>query len=110
MKDEEIDMTFLRSAKMASALAGLIALAAPIAVSAPADAQGMMHQDTHRNDAHHDNNMVRAHDSMHDRNHRPPMRAEHRPAMPHGHYHWRNGSWAWRGNQWSWTPGLWVRF
>ena len=48
-------------------------------------------------------------DAMHDHNHRPPMRVEHRPRMPHHGMHWRNGDWAWRNNAWIWVPGIWIR-
>jgi Ni/Co efflux regulator RcnB len=81
-------------------LAGLLSLslAAPLAAAAPASAApyGMM-------GGHHD--------VYHDRGHRPPMRSERRPPMPHqGHYHWRDGNWQWRNGVWVWLPGLWIRF
>ena len=59
---------------------------------------------------HHGGGMMGGHDIYHDHGHRPPLRVEHRPPMPHGHYHWRDGSWGWRGGVWVWTPGLWIRF
>jgi hypothetical protein len=49
-------------------------------------------------------------DVMHDHNRRPPLRVEHRPPMPHGRYHWRDGSWKWNHDHWQWTSGLWIRF
>jgi len=71
-----------------------LALAAP-AVAAPLGG-GMM--------------MSGRHDIFHDHSHRPPVRAEHRPPMPHGHYRWRDGAWNWRNGVWVWGPGLWIRF
>jgi len=70
------------------AAAFVLALAAPLAPAeaAPHGGGGMM-------SGHNDN--------FHDRNHRPPLRAEHRPPMPHGHYHWRAGAWNWRNGAWS---------
>jgi len=85
-------------------VAGLLAigLAAPLALATPASA-APRHDDAMRG-----NHQV---DAFHDRNHRPPMRTEHRPAMPrHGHYRWRDGSWAWRNGAWTWAPGLWIKF
>ena len=81
----------------------LALLAAPLAlVAAPAGAEphggGMMMMSGHHVDA------------MHDHAHRPPMRDEHRPPMPHGHYRWRAGAWGWHNNAWTWTPGIWIRF
>ncbi len=44
-------------------------------------------------------------DIYHNHNRRPPLRAERRPPMPHGHYRWRAGAWAWRNGVWVWGPG-----
>jgi hypothetical protein len=94
--------------KLAGALFAALTVAAPLALSAsPADAAPMRPTIAMRND--HDNGGGRM-DAFHDRNHRPPMRAEHRPSMPHGHYRWRAGAWNWHGNQWTWAPGLYIRF
>jgi Spy/CpxP family protein refolding chaperone len=99
----ETDMT-IKKTKLAAMFAAALSLAAPLALGAtPADAAphhmggGMMGGTGHK-------------DSMHDRNHHPPMRAEHRPRQPHGHYRWRAGAWNWSHNQWSWAPGIWIRF
>ena len=85
-------------------LSGLLALAvaAPLALGAvPASAAPR----------HVENMMGGHHDVFHDRGHRPPMRAEHRPSMPHhGHYRWHDGSWGWRNGAWVWAPGLWIKF
>ncbi len=83
----------IRTRYFAAALA--LSLAAPVsAVAAP---NGNMMMSGHQ-------------DAFHDRNHRPPMRAERRPPMPHGRYQWRAGSWSWRNGAWIWLPGLWIRF
>ena len=86
--------TRLFAAAFALSLAVPLALSASPAAAAP-QGGGMMsgHNDT-----------------FHDRNHRPPIRAERRPPMPHGHYHWRAGTWNWRNGAWMWTPGVWIRF
>ncbi len=76
-----------------------LSLAAPLA---PTTAQA----------APHGNMMMSGrHDAVHDRNHRPPLRAERRPPMPHrGHYRWHPGAWTWKNGGWAWTSGLWIRF
>src|SRR5690242_1293893 len=101
--------------KLTGALFAALTIAAPLALSAsPADAAPMKPIQIARND--HDNHFGRDNnfsgdngrghmDAFHDRNHRPPMKVEHRPRQPHGHYRWRNGAWNWRGNQWVWAPG-----
>jgi hypothetical protein len=100
--------------KLAGALFAALTIAAPLALSAtPADAAPMKSIQVARND--HDNNFGRDNnrghmDAFHDRNHRPPMRAENRPRQPHGHYRWRAGAWNWSHNQWAWQPGIWIRF
>ena len=61
---------------------------------------------------HGGNNMMMMsghHDAMHDHDHRPPMRAEHRPPQPRGHYRWRAGNWGWNNGAWAWSPGIWIR-
>ncbi|HJW40478.1 MAG TPA: hypothetical protein VJ476_04515 [Rhizomicrobium sp.] len=80
-------------------LATAFALALPLALStSPAAA-----------DPHDNTMMATHHDMYHDHGHRPPMRDEHRPAMPHGgHYHWRDGAWNWQGGAWVWAPGIWI--
>ncbi len=93
----------IKTTKLALALIGALSMAAPLALSvSPADAAphggGMMGGGMGHMDA------------MHDRNHRPPMRDEHRPRQPHGHYRWRAGAWSWNHDQWVWGPGVWVRF
>ena len=86
----------IKTKLMAAAFA--LSLAAPLAPASAAPG--------------HDNNMMMSghHDIYHDHGHRPPMRTEHRPPMPHGHYHWRDGNWNWNNGVWVWAPGLWVRF
>jgi len=93
----------IKTTRLALALVGALSLAAPLALSAtPAEAAphggGMMGGGMGHMDA------------FHDRNHRPPARAEHRPRQPHGHYRWRTGAWNWDHNQWTWQPGIWIRF
>jgi Ni/Co efflux regulator RcnB len=91
----------IKSTRLALALLGALAFAAPLALSAtPADAaphSGGMMGGSHQ-------------DAFHDRNHRPPAQHENRPRQPHGHYRWRAGAWNWNQNQWAWQPGLWIRF
>jgi hypothetical protein len=83
-------------------LATALALALPFALSAsPAAAESHDHDGAM---------MAVHHDIYHDHGHRPPMRQEHRPAMPHGgHYHWRDGAWNWNNGVWAWAPGIWIR-
>jgi hypothetical protein len=86
--------------KTGAALVLALGMAAPVALSSTA-AYAAPH-----------NNMMGGMrmDAMHDHGHRPQMRAERRPPMPHGgHYRYRAGSWAWRGNQWAWAPGIWIK-
>ncbi|HWD29910.1 MAG TPA: hypothetical protein VG387_22250 [Rhizomicrobium sp.] len=78
--------------------AGALALAAGTAAANAAPHGGGMMMSGHHMDA------------MHDHGHRPPMRVEHRPPMPHGHYRWHDGAWGWRNGTWAWTPGIWIRF
>jgi hypothetical protein len=78
--------------------AGALALSlVPLAANAAPHGGGMMM-------------MSGNHDAFHDHSHRPPMRVEHRPPMPHGHYRWHDGAWGWQNNAWVWAPGIWVRF
>ncbi|MEI9991111.1 MAG: hypothetical protein WDM86_13825 [Rhizomicrobium sp.] len=80
------------------AAAFALSLAAPLALT-PAEA------------APHGGGMMSGHpDAFHDHNRRPANRLEHRPPMPHGHYHWRAGAWNWRNGVWVWAPGIWIRF
>ncbi len=86
--------TLKKTLKLAGALAIVLGAASPIMVtSASAAPYGHGHMD-----------------AMHDRGHRPPMRAEHRPPMPRGHYKWHAGNWGWQHDHWGWTPGIWIRF
>ena len=93
-----------KSTRLALALLGALTVATPLALTTSAEAAprhdggGMMGGGMGHMDA------------FHDRNPRPPMRAEHRPNQPRGHYHWRNGAWNWNHNQWVWAPGIWLRF
>jgi hypothetical protein len=101
-KQKETAMTY-KTTKLALALIGALTVAAPMALSTtPAEAAphggAMMGGMNSHNDA------------FHDRNRRPPLRAENRPRQPHGNYHWRAGAWTWNHNQWQWAPGLWIRF
>jgi hypothetical protein len=84
--------TLKTSLKLAGALAFALSAATPLMVSTASAAPYHGHMD-----------------AMHDHGHRPPMRAEHRPPMPHGHYRWRAGNWGWQHDHWGWTPGIWVR-
>lgn len=88
-------MRFLNdAAKFGAAIVLAAAISAP-AFAAPPDhmgSMGMQHMD-----------------AMHDHGHRPAMRTEHRPRMPHKGMHWRNGDWAWHNNAWAWVPGIWIR-
>ena len=87
-------MRFLNcAAKFGAAFVLAVAFSAPV-LAAPMDlmSMGMHHMD-----------------AMHDHGHRPPMRVEHHPRMPHKGMHWRDGSLTWRHNTWAWVPGLWVR-
>jgi hypothetical protein len=86
----------IKTKLFAGALA--LSLAAATGASAAPHGGGMMMMSGHHPDA------------FHDHNHRPPLRVEHRPPQPHGHYRWRTGAWGWRNNAWTWTPGIWIRF
>jgi hypothetical protein len=89
-------MRFLNpGVKFSAALVVAAAFCAPALAAPPMDHMGSM--GTHHMD------------SMHDHGHRPPMRTEHRPRMPHRGMHWRGGNWAWRNNAWAWVPGIWIR-
>jgi hypothetical protein len=85
-------------AKLAGAMFAVLTIAAPLALTTTPAAAA-----PHGGGYHHP-------DAMHDRDHRPPMRVEHRSRQPHGHYKWREGRWNWSHDHWIWMPGIWIRF
>lgn len=86
--------------KLAGVLFAALTIAAPIALSTAADAAPRGATMT-----------VAYHvDPMRDRHHRPPLRVEHRPMQPRGHFHWRAGTWSWHRDHWIWMPGAWIKF